>query len=122
LLDEMITTERDGPSTANSSSPARPLWPFGVGLLVLGALLGFVVLRPAPTAPRAEPSPARSGQVVAGPALTPSVVAPVPLQSAVALPSTVPSAPALPSAVPEKKAKTRAAAPARIPTDLENPF
>ena len=119
LLDEMLTTERDAPSPSPSGGSARPLWPFGVGLLILGALLGFVVLRPAP-APQAEPA-AHSRQVVAAPVPTPSV-APAPLESAAPLPSTAPSAATLPSAGPEKKPKTRAATPARIPTDLENPF
>jgi serine/threonine-protein kinase len=123
LLDEMLTTERDAASAPSSGgSTSRPLWPFGVGLLALGALLGFVVLRSAPTAPQAEPSAAPSGPVAAAPIATPSVVAPAPPESAAALPSAVPSTAGLPSATPEKKPKTRAVAPARIPTDLENPF
>jgi len=123
LLDEMITTERDAPSAASSSGAARPLWPFGVGLLVLGALLGFVVLRPTPSAPRAEPSITPSVQVVAPPpVVAPSVVAPAPSESAMALPSSAPSGAAPPPAVADKKPKARPGTPARIPTDLENPF
>jgi hypothetical protein len=78
------------------------------------------VLRPGPT-PRAEPSTTQSGHVDAGPVAAPSA-APAPLESALAMPSAVPSAAALPSAVPDKKPKPRTATPARIPTDLENPF
>jgi serine/threonine protein kinase len=121
LLDAMLTTERDAPSAASSQGSPRPLWPFGLGLLVLGALLGFVVLRPGPPAPQAEPSTAAPGHVVAAPVTTPSAIAPA-LASAAATPSAAPSAAALPSSVPDKKPKPRTATPARIPTDLENPF
>ena len=56
LLDEGNTTEPDAAAAATASSSARPLWPFALGLLVLGALLGFTVLRSPTTEPTAEPS------------------------------------------------------------------
>jgi serine/threonine protein kinase len=129
LLDEGNTTEPDAVAAATASASARPLWPFALGLLVLGALLGFAVLRTPATEPKAEPSatpPKPSVEVAALPAAAPSAVAPAPSDSAVAAPSSVPSAAASPASTPDKKPKPRVGtgtgAPARIPTDLENPF
>jgi eukaryotic-like serine/threonine-protein kinase len=130
LLDEGATTEPDAAAAATASSAARPLWPFALGLLVLGALLGFAVLRTPAAAPQAEAStaPKPNMGVSAAPAATPSVAAPAPSDSAAAAPSSAPSAAASSPPTPDKKPKARVGSgvgtgtPARIPTDLENPF
>jgi serine/threonine-protein kinase len=129
-LPDFATTEPDGSLRAAASGPSvpqRPLWPFAVGLLVLGAALGFAVLRPltAPApAPVTTPSAVPAGPVVTTP---PASVAIVP--SEVAVPSALaPSASAPVASVPPalrgapKPVKTRPVDAARIPTDLENPF
>ena len=128
LLDEGTTTEPDAAPAATASGSARPLWPFALGLLVLGALLGFAVLRTPAAEPKAEPSaaPPKPNVEVATQA---SAVAPAPSDSAAAAPSSAPSA-ASSSSAPDKKPKPRPGSgvgtgngtPARIPTDLENPF
>ncbi len=118
LLDDFGATESDPPPTASSSGAPRALWPFGVGLLVLGALLGFVVLRPPPSTPQVEaPRPSAVPQALAAPSVVPAPPAsapePPPSGSATAAP---------PSSAGDKKAKPRPGTAARIPTDLENPF
>lgn len=133
LLDEGNTTEPDAAAAATASSSARPLWPFALGLLVLGALLGFAVLRTPPAEPKAEPSatpPQLSVEAAAAPATPPSAIVAAPSDSVAAAPSSAPSAAASSSPSLDKKPKPRpgsgigpgTAAPARIPTDLENPF
>ncbi|HYP87113.1 MAG TPA: protein kinase [Polyangiaceae bacterium] len=117
-------------AAASAGSAPRPLWPFGLGLLVLGGLLGFVVLRGPAEAPPAEAVPrvaAQAPSVVAVPAVSP-------LPSASAEPSSLPApsanvpvvksaAVAAPRASDAKKAsKPRPSSAAHIPTDLENPF
>jgi len=120
LLDDGVSTERDA---APPAGVARPLWPFGVGLLVLGALLGFVVLRPPAAAPIAESSnlPVASTEPPApAPSESPAPAVPAPEASTAPAPS-VSAAP--PSSVEKKpKAAARPGQPERIPTDLENPF
>jgi serine/threonine-protein kinase len=129
LLDDFGETEPDPAPTASIGPAARPLWPFGLGLLALGALLGFAVLRGAASTPEPEPrssppAPARSASL----APPPPVPAPAPplasASSATAQPSAAPSStPNLPARAPDsKRAKPRASASAHIPTDLENPF
>lgn len=129
LLDEGETTEPDPAPAASVNGSARPLWPFALGLLVLGALLGFTVLRTPAVAPQAEPSamaPKPSVDVAAAPA--PSAVAPASSDAAAAAPSSAPSAAGSSLSAPDKKPKARVGTavgtgtPARIPTDLENPF
>ncbi len=132
LLDDLPFAELASPITPASGASARPLWPFALGLVVLGSLLGFVVLR----GPSNDAAPERSASAVA-PAPTLSAAAPVvaaappaeapsaaaPALSASSSPSATPSTPAV-AAPPrvEKKAKARPAISAQIPTDLENPF
>jgi hypothetical protein len=127
LLDDSDTrTEPDGPVAATTLGAARPLWPFGLGLLGLGALLGFVVLRGA--APTAQPEVRSSAAALsaAAPPTAVAVVPPPPATSAASSsepPATPSSSAAAPTRAPDgKKAKPRASAAARIPTDLENPF
>jgi serine/threonine-protein kinase len=134
LLDGGLPSEPSGLSSAPGASKARPLWPFGLGLLALGLGLGVVVLRSPASPPAAVPEPAKTTAVAA-----PSPITPVPPAPATAGPKAEPSAPASvsapapsasapASAVPAtdaKKAKhapVAPGAPARIPTDLENPF
>lgn len=116
LLDDPGATESAPPRIGSSSGAPRPLWPFAVGLLMLGALLGFVVLRPPPSAPQAEaPKPSAAPTVLAAPSSVPAPPASIaePLSSASA---------AAPSSSADKKLKPRPGTAARIPTDLENPF
>ena len=116
LLDDFDATESDPPATVSSSGAPRPLWPFGVGLLLLGALLGFVVLRPPPSTPQAEaPRPSAVPQALAAPTIVPAP----PVSAAEPAPS---ASSAAPSSSGDKKVKPRSGAAARIPTDLENPF
>jgi serine/threonine-protein kinase len=126
-LPDFQTTEPDPGLRAAASVPSgaqRPLWPFALGLLLLGAALGFAVLRPpaAATAPAGPPS--TSVADVAPPAAVepPAAVAVVPPEPSVPAPAV--SASVTPSAKPPaaKPSKPRPTGPARIPTDLENPF
>jgi eukaryotic-like serine/threonine-protein kinase len=118
-------TEPAHMSLGSKAPAARPLWPFALGLILLGAVLGFVVLRNPATAPRAEPPPAAQ---VASPVSQPALVAITSSEPAASAPP-APSVSAAPSATrvsppaAEKKAKPRPpGSPAQIPTDLENPF
>jgi serine/threonine-protein kinase len=131
LLDEGETTEPDPAAAASVNGSARPLWPFALGLLVLGALLGFAVLRSPASEPKAEPSATPpSVEVTALSATAPSALAPVPSDSAPTAPSSAPSAAPSSTSTADKKPKARvgtgvgtgSGTPARIPTDLENPF
>lgn len=127
LLDDMSPSGRDAVQAASSGGNTRPLWPFALGLLSLGALLGFAVLRPKEPA-RATAAPSATPPAVSVEASVPSSVAPS--LSVAPAPSVVPSASVAPSSVPAAQRPTdsgkakapRAATPARIPTDLENPF
>jgi serine/threonine-protein kinase len=128
LLDDMSPSGRDAVQAASTGSNARPLWPFALGLLGLGALLGFAVLRPSEP-PRADAVPSITPPVASvEAAAAPSAVEPS--LSAVPAPSAVPSASVAPSSAPAAQRPTdsgkakapRVAASARIPTDLENPF
>jgi eukaryotic-like serine/threonine-protein kinase len=127
LLDEGVPTEPDSRRALSANASGRPLWPFALGLLVLGAALGVVVLRRAP-----EPVsgyPAASAPASAAP-VTVVVPPPEPSQVVPAVPPppeppVTPSASASASARPEPKrlkAVAPLSTPARIPTDLENPF
>ena len=126
--DSPLPQERS--AAAATLGSARPLWPFGLGLLGLGALLGFVVLRGA--APSAQPEARPNAPAVSAPAPPPTAVSLVPPAAAAsALPVSEPSASATPSssgAVPmrapdgKKVSKPRPSAAPHIPTDLENPF
>jgi serine/threonine-protein kinase len=125
LLEELAETEPGFPPTVSASPPQKPLWPFALGLLALGALLGFAVLRPQSSAPAAEAPP----RALAPTASAPSAAASAPPEASAALAasaeaSALPNASATPAAAraPDKKAKPRPSASARIPTDLENPF
>ncbi|MDF3068585.1 MAG: uncharacterized protein K0R38_4186 [Polyangiaceae bacterium] len=127
LLDDGAPTEPDAPQAVSAGSSGRPLWPFGLGLVVLGIALGVVVLRPPATpvvVPVEAPSVAAAQAMVPAPA-EPSVAVPVASASVAAEPPPTPSASASASARPEPKrpkAATPPSAPAHIPTDLENPF
>jgi len=123
--DDLSATEPDAPRAVSGEAAPRPLWPFAFGLVALGGLLGFVVLRGS-MAPRAEPAPsvaavpraAAPGASASGEAAVSPVVSAELLGGA---PSS--SAPPAAARVPElKKPKPHASASARIPTDLENPF
>jgi hypothetical protein len=141
LLEDIPLTEPALPATASSGAAARPLWPFALGLVVLGALLGFVVLRGPSNGAAPEASAASAPETSLGVAPRPpsSATAPTPATSGSAALATAPSgepsaatsprvapAPALrPESGPRlepKKAKPRPAVSAHIPTDLENPF
>jgi eukaryotic-like serine/threonine-protein kinase len=126
LLDEGAPTESDAPTALSASSGGRPLWPFALGLVVLGVVLGVVVLRPLSRS-AAEQVVAPATSLAVAPAFTaptePSVAVAPPVVTPE--PSTAPSASASvpPRAEPKRpKAATPPSAPARIPTDLENPF
>jgi hypothetical protein len=127
LLDSGPATEQDARMATTARDGARPLWPFGVGLLGMGALLGFVVLRGPASAPAADVHPAASSPPVASPlaatVVPPPVVSAAASNQPVAASAPAPSGSALPvRSGDSKKAKPRASAGARIPTDLENPF
>jgi serine/threonine protein kinase len=120
-------TERDAQRAVSADTRARPLWPFAVGFLALGGLLGFVVLRGPAATPRAEPLPSITAPVPSAASATSAVIDALP--SASAAPGLQPLAPPSSSAAPSaaraadpKKVKLRPSASARIPTDLENPF
>jgi eukaryotic-like serine/threonine-protein kinase len=124
--DDTSETEPDALHAVSGEGTARPLWPFALGLVALGGLLGFVVLRGPMASPRAEalpsslpaPSAAVAPAVLASPTpALPSLISAKPL----AAPSSS-VAPAASHAPDTKKAKARPSASARIPTDLENPF
>jgi eukaryotic-like serine/threonine-protein kinase len=111
----------------------RPLWPFGVGLVTLGGLLGFVVLRQQAPSPEPAASKVALPAVSAAPSPAPSLRAPSQLTPSSAAPAgPLPSAdearPArsaqgkVPRALDAKKPKPPESAPAKLPTDLENPF
>jgi eukaryotic-like serine/threonine-protein kinase len=125
FLEDFADTEPVQASITARDPAPRPLWPFALGLLLLGAVLGFVVLRPQSASTTAAPQPsvaASSGALVASPPALVAVVSSEPLPSAAPAPATsVSSAPSA-RAVPEKKPKPRPGSPAQIPTDLENPF
>ena len=126
--DDGAETEPDAQRAVSSEGPPRPLWPFALGLVALGGLLGFVVLRGPTTSPRAEPLPSAAVLPGASAAAWASPSSPVsasasPVRSAEP-PGGVPSSSASAAArAPDlKKPKVRPSASARIPTDLENPF
>ena len=126
LLDGSSPTD-DVPVTVPSATVARPLWPFGLGLLVLGVGLGFVVLRGSPGGVTPEPArtpsttPSSAAAVSAAPAAVESSVPSASAAASEAAP--VPAVSAAPaSSSGDKKQKRVTGAPARIPTDLENPF
>jgi eukaryotic-like serine/threonine-protein kinase len=124
--DDVSETEPDAPLAVSAEGAPRPLWPFALGLVALGGLLGFVVLRGPAAAPRPE-TPALVAASANSAALPPlaSVAA-----SGLAAPAVAPGASPTPSSsagaagrLPDaKKPKARPSASARIPTDLENPF
>ena len=129
LLDDAAPTDRDAVVAASAGGAARPLWPVALGLLVLGALLGFVVLRPSPQA-ASLPEPTRPAPAAAQPAATLDSTPPSPpsaTQPAIAPSALVTSRPSASAAPPAVRGEARIKAPraatsARIPTDLENPF
>jgi serine/threonine-protein kinase len=132
-LEQAGPTESIASTASANAKTRRPLWPFGAALVVLGAALAVVVLRPGPAsapAPQAEPllASARAEPVAAATSVAlpvPSAVdarvetaelAPTPSLSAA--PVSAPSAPR--RSEPKKKAAPPSAA--AIPQDLENPF
>ncbi len=132
LLDDSETSmQPDAPAAVSAGGAQRPLWPFGLGLLALGALLGFVVLRGAASTPQAD---APSAPVSAAALPSAVQVAPAPQASASsgapAEAASAPSASGASGASPPlrppdgKKVKARPSASAHsaTPTDLENPF
>lgn len=130
LLDDPIPPSA-APSEVTASASPRPLWPFGLGLLVLASLLGFVVLRgPTPSGPPAAPSaappPPSAVTVAPTPTPTPTLALPPPSEPEPAAVSEAEPPKSSPPSVPRppdpKKVKPRPSVSARIPTDLENPF
>ncbi len=130
LLDDGAPTEPDPAAAVSGSAGARPLWPFALGLVVLGAALGVAVLRGAAPESTPESPPREQAPSVALPT-TPAVVVPSAAASEAALPEASAAPSASPSAPPAsrppetkraKPPKAATAASARIPTDLENPF
>jgi serine/threonine-protein kinase len=124
LLDDAAPGSQ-APAAVTAGANPRPLWPFGLGLMGLAALLGFVVLRgPAPAAaPPLAPStaPPAPAALVVAPPVSPSAATPEPAASPEAAPAK--SSPPPAARPPEsKKLKLKASASAHIPTDLENPF
>jgi len=121
--DDLGETEPDAPRAVSGEGAPRSFWPFAFGLVALGGLLGFVVLRGS-MAPRAEPVPSVAVRPPAAGASASSQAAVSPVVSAElrgGAPSS--SAPPAPLRAPElKKPKPHPSASARIPTDLENPF
>jgi serine/threonine-protein kinase len=139
LLDFPLTEPGTAVATP-MAAPARPLWPFALGLIALGALLGFVVLRGPSSSAAADPAPAADATPAADSAsVRASQASAVPTSDGSPAPRAVPepppsAAPAMsrPSAVAKdavvvprvepKRVKSLAPPSARIPTDLENPF
>jgi serine/threonine-protein kinase len=111
LLDDNFgSTEPDAPGSVSTTGAARPLWPFGLGLLGLGAVLGFVVLRGA--SPTAEPEALSTAPVVSAPNASPAAAA-LSLGSAV-VESSASSAPLVPPAsVAASASASASAAPSR---------
>lgn len=126
LLDEGVLTQTDSLATVSAGAGGRPLWPFAVGLVALGALLGFVVLRGAASGSAPEPPPSVAAPPVSA-AAAPTEPAPHASAAAASVSvaseaSAAPSTSAAPRPMDAKRPKLRPAASARIPTDLENPF
>jgi serine/threonine-protein kinase len=117
-------------STESANAKTRPLWPFGAALVVLGAALAVVVLRPGPApAPAAKAEPLLASASAEAAVAVPST--PLPAPSAVdALVAPAAPAPSLSAAAPappaqrrnEPKKKVAPSSAAAIPQDLENPF
>jgi eukaryotic-like serine/threonine-protein kinase len=128
LLDGSDDPDATAPAAVSASAQPRPLWPFALGLLALGGLLGFVVLRGPAAAPSPEPQRATSATAPAASRASAWDAEPAVAPSAATAPSTrtAPSvsAPSSPSPPPPdaRRVKPRPSAAARIPTDLENPF
>jgi hypothetical protein len=124
LLDDAAAGS-EAPAAVTAAASPRPLWPFGLVLTGLAALLGFAVLRgpQAQSAPPAAPSVASPPPAVSAVAPQASLSA-VPAEPAASAEATPLKSNAPPAAHPPegKKAKVKASASARIPTDLENPF
>jgi eukaryotic-like serine/threonine-protein kinase len=126
LLDEGVLTETDAPAAVSAGTGGRPLWPFALGLVALGALLGFAVLRGAAPSSGPEPAPSVVVPAASAPAAAlPEPAAPAPsvvVAPAASSASAAPSISAPPRPADAKRPKLRPSASARIPTDLENPF
>jgi serine/threonine-protein kinase len=120
-------TEPAQMSLGSKAPAARPLWPFAVGLILLGAMLGFVVLRSPASSPSAESPPSARLPAAPPPTSLVAITSSEPAVSASAVPSASVAPSASAAATSDKKARPRPASaapgtPARIPTDLENPF
>lgn len=124
FLEDFADTEPVQASITAKEPAPRPLWPFALGLLLLGGALGFAVLRPQAATSSAEPQPSVARSQPASAALLVPIVSNEPAPAAAPPPAPSASVPSVPSAVaaPEKKPKARPGSPAQIPTDLENPF
>jgi serine/threonine protein kinase len=84
LLEDPDLPGSAAPAAVTPSTAARPLWPFGLGIMLLAALLGFVVLR-GPVAAPAAPAPAAAPSLAAPAA--PKPAAPIAPSASVAEPA-----------------------------------
>ena len=116
---------------ARTTVQPRPLWPFGVALAVMGAVLAFLVLHNPGGRGEAASSPlAPSGTNGEARGAPPSPLASASSQPQAVTSALVPSAAASSSAPPKRateppadtKPKARGPGATKIPTDLENPF
>jgi serine/threonine-protein kinase len=123
LLDDAAASDPEPPQAVSAASSARPLWPFALGLLVLGVGLGVAVLRSPSSPPKPDaPTSASPASVAAPQPPTPNVALPVVSSALAPVPPPSSSAVVPTPTSADKKAKPRSGAAARIPTDLENPF
>jgi eukaryotic-like serine/threonine-protein kinase len=128
LLDDGASTEPDVAARGVSTSGAgRSLWPFAVGLMVFGGALAVVVMsRAHGDATVAADSPSSAAVPTEAPSTASEPTAAAPSSTAPAAPSASATSSAAPTPGEPKRIKVSkpppASTPARIPTDLEDPF